>query len=100
MSVFVVFLLILVLVASLWSRFRSDDNIKEWMLKIPDLDGLCTDYLEYVEQMSDGQHDLSTIHYLDSQRQVTHNQILERLGLDRRSPLDVIEFCRQYLGRA
>jgi hypothetical protein len=29
--------------------------------------------------MSSGQHDRETIHYLDSQRQVTHNQILEAL---------------------
>lgn len=47
--------------------------------------------------MTGGQHDLETIRYLDSQRQVTHNQILETLGLDRQSPLDVAAFARRYL---
>jgi hypothetical protein len=84
-------------VRSLWDRFRRDDGVQEWMLNTPGLDGLCADYLDYIAAMSSGQHDRETIHYLDSQRQVTHNQILEALGLDRSSPLDVAEFARQYL---
>jgi hypothetical protein len=85
--------------ASLWGRFRSDENIKEWMLNTPGLEGLCRDYLDYLDQMSSGQHDVRIIHYFDSQRQVTHNQILERLGLDRSSPIDMLEFCQRYLGK-
>lgn len=90
---------VLIVVASLWERFRSDNVIKEWMLQTPYLEGLCRDYLDYVDQMSNGQHARSTIHYFDSQRQVTHDQILERLGLDRSMPIDMIEFCQRYLGR-
>lgn len=96
----IVFLLVAVIVvASLWDRFRSDAAIKAWMLATPGLDGLCSDYLDYVDQMSSGHHDTETVYYLDSQRQVTHNQILERLGLDRSSPLNMVEFCRRYLDR-
>jgi hypothetical protein len=86
-------------VRSLWDRFRHDYGIQEWMLKTPGLGGLCADYLDYIKEMYSGQHDRDTIHYLDSQRQVTHNQILEALGLDRSSPLDLEEFARQYLNQ-
>jgi hypothetical protein len=84
---------------SLWDRFRYDHGVQEWMLKTPHLDGMCADYLDYIKEMASGQHDRTAIHYLDSQRQVVHNQILEALGLDRTSPLDVEEFARQYLNQ-
>jgi len=74
-------------------------GIQEWMLKTPGLDGLCADYLDYIKEMYSGQHDRETIHYFDSQRQVTHNQILETLGLDRSSGLDLEEFARRYLNQ-
>jgi len=83
---------------SLWDRFRRDYGIEEWMLNTPGLDGLCADYLDYIKEMNSGMHDLATIQYFDSQRLVTHNQILEALGLDRSSPLDVEEFAKRYLG--
>lgn len=95
------FTLILVIsIVSMWGRFRrGDSGIREWMLKVPDLDGLCSDYLDYILQMDDPFHDTETLRYLDSQRQVTHNQLLDQLGLDRSYPLDMEEFAKRYLER-
>jgi hypothetical protein len=81
---------------SLWDRFRRDYGIEEWMLKTPDLDGLCADYLDYIKEMNSGMQDLVMIQYFDSQRLVTHNQILEALGLDRIEPAA----SRRSFGRA
>ena len=85
---------------SLWDRFKgdSDYSIEPWMLNTPGLDGICRDYLDLIKEMKNGKHDRETIHYLDSQRQVTHDQILGYLGLDRSSSLDVEEFAKRYLG--
>ena len=47
--------------------------------------------------MEEPSHDMDTLRYLDGQRLVTHNQILERLGLDRSYPLDMPAFARRYL---
>lgn len=83
---------------SLWDRFRRDDDgIKEWMLNIPGLDGLCRDYLDYIKEMKSGQHDLDTIRYLDSQRQITHDQLLSYLELDRSDDFDMEAFAKRYL---
>lgn len=84
---------------SLWDRFRRDYGIEEWMLKTPGLGGICSDYLDLIKQMKSGRHDRDTLQYLDSQRQVTHEQILGYLGLDRSSPLDVEEFAKRYLNQ-
>jgi hypothetical protein len=84
---------------SLWDRFRRDYGVEEWMLKTPGLDGVCSDYLDLIKQMKSGRHDRETLQYLDSQRQVTHDQILGYLGLDRSSPLDVEEFAKRYLNQ-
>ena len=69
---------------SLWDRFKDDedDGIKEWMLAVPRLDGVCREYLDLIREMKSGRHDRETIHCLDSQRQVTHDQLLGYLGLD------------------
>jgi hypothetical protein len=87
-------------VHSLWDRFRSadDDGIREWMLNVPGLEGICRDYLDLIREMKSGQHDRETIHHLDSQRQVTHDQILGYLELDRSANLDVEAFAKRYLG--
>jgi hypothetical protein len=84
---------------NLWDRFRRDYGIEEWMLQVPGLDGLCSDYLDYIKEMTSGRHDRETLQYLDSQRQVTHDQILQHLGLDRSSPLDMEEFAKRYLNQ-
>lgn len=85
---------------SLWDRFRHDDEpIKEWMLKLEGLDGLCRDYLDYIKQMKSGRYDLETIRYLDSQRQVTHDQLLAYLELDRSDDFDMEQFAKRYLAR-
>ncbi len=87
---------------SLWDRFRRDNDygIKEWMLAVPGLEGICRDYLELIKEMKSGRHDRETIHYLDSQRQVAHDQILGYLELDRSAALDVEAFAKRYLERA
>jgi hypothetical protein len=87
-------------VRTLWDRFRGagDDGIKEWMLNVPGLDGICRDYLDLIREMKSGQHDHETLHHLDSQRQVTHDQILGYLDLDRSVTLDVEAFAKRYLG--
>jgi len=87
-------------VYTLWDRFRGagDDGIKEWMLNVAGLDGICRDYLDLIREMKSGQYDRETLHHLDSQRQVTHDQILGYLGLDRGVTLDVEAFARRYLG--
>ncbi|MBK9945521.1 MAG: hypothetical protein IPP13_28355 [Kouleothrix sp.] len=83
----------------LWDRFRGngDYGIEPWMLRVEGLAGLCRDYLDLIREMRSGQHDRETIHYLDSQRQVAHDQILGYLGLDRTADLDVAMFARRYL---
>lgn len=85
---------------SLWDRFKNDSDygIEPWMLHTPGLDGICRDYLDHITEMKSGKHDREVIHYLDSQRQVTHDQILGYLELDRSSSLDVEEFAKRYLG--
>ena len=72
---------------TLWDRFRSanGDGIKEWMLNVPGLDGICRDYLDLIREMKSGQYDRETLHHLDSQRQVTHDQIRGRLSVPGRS---------------
>jgi hypothetical protein len=97
-TVGLVFLVLGLSVLGLWDRFRCDDGVQEWMLNVPGLDGLCQEYLDYIRQMSSGQHELEVLQYLDSQRQVAHDQILQALGLDRSNPLDVELFAQRYLG--
>ncbi len=86
---------------SLWDRFKDDHayGIEPWMLRVAGLAGVCRDYLDLIKEMKSGQHDRETIHYLDSQRQVTHDQILGSLELDRSTTLDVEAFARRYLDR-
>jgi hypothetical protein len=83
---------------SLWDRFGSG-GIQDWMLEVEGLAGLCQEYLDSIAGMSSGLYDLDTIRQLDSARQVTHNQILEALGLSRSSNLDVERFARRYLNQ-
>lgn len=80
----------------LWDRFRSRSDIDR-CLAIEGLASLCADYLYYVKQMIGGQLDTETVRQLDSQRQVTHNQILQRLGLTRDDIFDMVRFARLYL---
>lgn len=49
--------------------------------------------------MKSGQHDRDTIHHLDSQRQVAHDQILDILS-DRSAALDVEAFAKRHLEQA
>ncbi len=104
MSLLAVGMLTLVVIGlgahTLWDRFRraDDDGIKEWMLNVPGLEGICRDYLDLIREMKSGQYDRETLQYLDSQRQVTHDQILAYLELDRSVNLDVEAFARRYLG--
>jgi hypothetical protein len=76
---------------------RGGSGVQPWMLRIEGLIGLCSDYLELIAQMQEPGHDYETLRYLDSQRQVTHNQILAALGIDRSYPLDMAVFARRYL---
>ncbi len=91
-------ILVALLLAGSWLR-RGDSGIRQWMLDIPGLDGLCQDYLDLIEAMDSPGHDMDALRYLDGQRQVTHTQILDELGLDRYTTLDMPEFARRYLGR-
>lgn len=99
--VVIVIVVMLFGVRSLWDRFKNDNDygIEPWMLNTAGLDAICRDYLDLIKDMKSGQHDRDTIHYLDSQRQVTHDQILGYLELDRSSSLDVEEFAKRYLGQ-
>lgn len=85
----------------LWDRFKGDGDygIEPWMLRVEGLGGVCRDYLDLIKEMRSGRHDRETIHYLDSQRQVAHDQILGYLGLDRTADLDVAMFARRYLAQ-
>jgi hypothetical protein len=84
-------------VAAVYGRWGGNTGIQEWMLRVEGLTGLCSDYLELIEQMDAPVHDTDALRYLDGQRQVAHNQILEALGLDRSYPLDMPAFTRRYL---
>jgi len=67
------------------------------MLRVEGLTGMCSDYLEYIDEMTGSGHDYETLRYFDSQRQVTHDQLLDALGLDRTHPIDMAAFARRYL---
>ncbi|WP_322489317.1 hypothetical protein [Chloroflexus sp.] len=91
--------IVLLAVAAVYSRRGGNTGIQEWMLRVEGLTGLCSDYLALIEQMDEPGHDIDTLRYLDGQRLVTHNQILDALGLDRSYPLDMPAFTRRYLKR-
>lgn len=80
-------------------RKRYDDGIKPYMLDIDGLHGLCSDYLEYCNEMRAG-HDRATIHHLDAQRQVTHESLMQALGITRDDGVDMYQFCLKYTGRS
>ncbi|NNJ12229.1 hypothetical protein EKD04_018020 [Chloroflexales bacterium ZM16-3] len=87
-----------VIIAANWMRGSSGGSgIEPWMLRIEGLTGLCHDYLGYIDEMNGSGHDYETLRYFDSQRQVTHEQLLDALGLDRSHPLDMAIFARRYL---
>jgi len=44
---------------------------------------LCREYVTLVEAMREGQYEPEELRDLDSQRQVTHEQLLESTGLTR-----------------
>lgn len=90
--------IIIVIAATSWMRGSSGNSgVEPWMLRVEGLTGLCSDYLDYIDQMNGGGHDYETLRYFDSQRQVTHDQLLDALGLDRSHPLDMAVFARRYL---
>jgi hypothetical protein len=99
-AVVLVIVLVVILIASrsLWDRFRREEPMERY-LAIPGLEGLCNDYLGYIRDMTSGQYETETIRYLDSQRQVTHDQILERLGMTRMNTFNAQQFARRYLER-
>lgn len=80
---------------ALWDRFRQDPPMERY-LRTPGLVSLCEEYLGYVTGMTT-EHDQDVIRYLDSQRQVTHNELLRRLGLTRDHVFDMTRFARRYL---
>lgn len=89
---------IVVIIAASWMRGSAGNSgIEPWMLRVEGLTGLCSDYLDYIAQMHDSGNATETLRYFDSQRQVTHNQLLAALGLDRSYPLDMAAFARRYL---
>jgi len=89
---------ILLLIAASWMRGNTGNSgIEPWMLRVEGLTGMCSDYLEYIDEMTGSGHDYETLRYFDSQRQVTHDQLLEALGLDRSYPIDMAAFARRYL---
>lgn len=49
----------------------------------PYLISLCEEYVQLVNDMRSGQYTTEEIRQLDSQRQVTHNQLLQIIGMDR-----------------
>ncbi|MFV9505459.1 MAG: hypothetical protein AB4911_12965 [Oscillochloridaceae bacterium umkhey_bin13] len=90
--------IMILIVAASWMRGNAGNSgVEPWMLRVEGLTGLCSDYLDYIEQMDRGGHDSETLRYFDSQRQVTHNQLLDALGLDRSHPLNMAVFARRYL---
>lgn len=62
----------------------------------PYLHSLCVEYVELVDSMRGGMHD--DHHALDSQRQITHNQLLEITGLTRAD--DMYLYAKQVLAEA
>jgi hypothetical protein len=89
--------IVLLLIAAVYSRRGGNTGIREWMLRVEGLTGLCSDYLDLIDQMDQPWHDTEILRQLDGQRLVTHNQILDALGLDRSYPLDMPAFARRYL---
>ena len=48
----------------------------------PYLISLCEEYVQLVNDMRSGQYTIAEIRQLDSQRQVTHNELCRITGLD------------------
>ena len=59
---------------------------------------LCSEYIEYVDASSSGMYPLEDLHQIDSQRQVTHNEILRYTHQDR--SVDMYQFARVELMKA
>ena len=55
---------------------------------------LCTEYIEYVDASSSGLYPLGELHQIDSQRQVTHNEILRYTHRDRSMNFDMHQFAQ------
>ena len=61
----------------------------------PYLVSLCREYVELVDSMRFGQYSRDELRQLDSQRQVTHNQLLDITGLERDT--DMYAYARAVL---
>ena len=53
----------------------------------PYLISLCREYIDLVDAMRGGRYSAADMRDLDSQRQTTHNQLLEITGLSRRDDM-------------
>lgn len=61
----------------------------------PYLISLCREYVELVDSMRFGQYSRDELRELDSQRQGTHNQLLDITGMDRSE--DMYAYARAVL---
>lgn len=61
----------------------------------PYLISLCREYVALVDAMQHGQYSRAELRDLDSQRQVTHQQLIELTGKDRRD--DMYAYARAVL---
>jgi hypothetical protein len=60
----------------------------------PYLLSLAEEYVSYVDAMRSGSYTTEEIRQLDSQRQLTHNELRRHTGLD---PDDMYAYCRNLL---
>lgn len=63
----------------------------------PYLISLCEEYVDLVNTIRSGGYSRNEYHQLDSQRQVTHNQLLDILNLTRDDDVDMYERARGIL---
>lgn len=76
---------------------RTSNEITDKLLSVPGLYELCSEYLRYVKGMESC--DNAIRHAFDSQRQVAHNQLLQAIGKTRADNINMVAYCRAYLGR-
>ncbi len=78
-------------------RYENRDVIDS-LLTIPGLHEMCRDYLRYIDGMASN-YNPAIRHQFDSQRQVTHNQLLAAIGKTRSDNIDMAVFARRYLAQ-
>ena len=66
----------------------------------PYLLSLCQEYVELIKTMKKGGYSTDQYRQLDSQRQVTHEQLIQITGIERDSGIDMYQYALDIIEQA